>query len=538
MATTTKGHSFSRTRGVCIVGVGLFCVSSYVPKLSITFSLIVIFSLPINSHSSLLLAHILSCLLVYKYTLRLNMSSSNDRGIDELDQSALQMERIEAYMKIIAESQLTNANTLKLLAEQRSLTEKPLSAPPARASPSNSRVSDREESSRPVKRARNESGKLDSEASSMPPQNKCRRTIAGSKGLSALSPNCGGTSTVKTSSGGKLSAGPRSDRNIPGNMKNYDSSTDLSDDSSSVYSEHEANSDAKSDPSRTMNAEINKVIVNRTEGRDKLREGTSVDRSIDQSDDIENLQRALLDDQSESGKAEFPVIGSHSDPTWEPSEKVMKWYTRVADIELAASDVKEIKTQFTPPEPIAAHFSPPLVPPIIWNNIKSDCPDAYKQSALCKSQELIFAGIAPLLDALEKSDDQVVKNNVATSIQLLCTANLKLNRFRRALLSPLIKNEYRKSMLSAPITHNSLFGSSFDKCAEDAIKEQSNSHKVLLSTSQAPTPKPRSQPNRQQFFRHSQVKPNFKRDGGYRTTRGRGRPYRQGSSGRGRGHFH
>jgi len=423
------------------------------------------------------------------------MSSDNIELVSELDPASLQMEKVEAYFKILAESQLANAKTMRLIAEKTSHLESTrLDLDPTHRkdsvigydAPSGSGL-------RRVKRSRSESG----ESFTSPIPNKKHRIVdsqSKDKDSSALLLKKG---AIAKNNSDEESVSQVSHRN-KGNMNQVhsDNQSDYSSDEGSVNYSNESDSQIE-------NAEFH------------------------------DLENAILRDSSPvNDNSDLPVIGCPSNPTWEPSKKALEWYRKVADIEIKYNEFNEIKAKFSPNEEISRDFTPPEVPPIISNSLKPDSSEMFKQNALSKSQEFIFTAMAPLLDVLKDSEDRSIKSKVASSIQMLCTANLKLNRFRRALLSPLIKNEYRKSMLSSPISHNSLFGDSFDKCAEDAIKEQSSSHKVLSNSSQKQSFKPKPSSSNTQFFRQNQSKQyprseissyQFRGRG-----RGRGRPYSRG----------
>ena len=105
----------------------------------------------------------------------------------------------------------------------------------------------------------------------------------------------------------------------------------------------------------------------------------------------------------------------------------------------------------------------------------------YKHRVAFKAQSFTYTAVMPLLSVLDSMDpkDTESRNKISTAIQLICTANLQINRFRRSMISPLLKKDMRKSLLSHPIRHDNLFGQDFEKCAEQAITEQSAKTKIM-----------------------------------------------------------
>ena len=76
--------------------------------------------------------------------------------------------------------------------------------------------------------------------------------------------------------------------------------------------------------------------------------------------------------------------------------------------------------------------------------------------------------------------DKTSQNKIIEAIQLICSSNLQLNRFRRATIAPHLKPELRKQVLSLPVTHNSFFGEDFNKATDNLIKEQSALDKIII----------------------------------------------------------
>ena len=65
------------------------------------------------------------------------------------------------------------------------------------------------------------------------------------------------------------------------------------------------------------------------------------------------------------------------------------------------------------------------------------------------------------------------------SIQLICSSNLDLNKFRRVMVARHLQPHLRKQILKLPVTHNSCFGEDFSKATDNIIKEQSAIEKVI-----------------------------------------------------------
>ena len=179
----------------------------------------------------------------------------------------------------------------------------------------------------------------------------------------------------------------------------------------------------------------------------------------------------------------FRVLGSEPSPSWVPPKKSMNWYTKIADIELKDNEVQQIEQDFSHPSAEEHHFIPPKFPNTIWDAVKASPSDLYKQRICYKAQNLNYLAIKPLLSVLETLDPKDTSNinNITASIQLLCTSNLQLNRFRRSMSATCIKKELRKSILSKPVKHDSLFGDDFEKSTDQAIKEQTTTQKLLAN---------------------------------------------------------
>ena len=250
------------------------------------------------------------------------------------------------------------------------------------------------------------------------------------------------------------------------------------------------------------------------------------DDNLDQN--LENLECLLMEqeeeDTSDSEDFNLPVLGKNDNKNWSPHPKVLNWLNNVIDRHLPDSILKEINDKFTPPDDIAHFFSPAKLPDSIWRSIKDNSFNAQKQKFLYNLQSSVLNSIKPILSVLPKIQDPNIKKDLSNSVQMICSANLDFNRFRRLLADPHLKQEFRKPLLKFPITHSSLFGEEdFDKSSEKVIKEVASSSKVI---------KPKSS---RTFFNKENSNSNFR---GSRGKPGvRGTPFRNRGRGghRGRG---
>ena len=129
-------------------------------------------------------------------------------------------------------------------------------------------------------------------------------------------------------------------------------------------------------------------------------------------------------------------------------------------------------------------FSPAKLPDPIWNSIKANTYDVQKHKFLFSLQSTLLNSIKPILSVLPKINDKNVKSELFTSIQMLTSVNLDINRFRRIMASPYLKPEFKKAILKLPINHSSLFGEEdFEKCSDKIIKEVNASSKLLKTRS-------------------------------------------------------
>ena len=247
-------------------------------------------------------------------------------------------------------------------------------------------------------------------------------------------------------------------------------------------------------------------------------------------DDLAALEEILNRDSSDQDSSshssdEYEILGGSSKPSWKPSEKSLKWYKEVADLELKKEVLDNIKETFKTADDLNSHFEPPKFPSSLWTAVQTSSADTFRLKSLYKSQENLYLAIKPLLASLDSSPKEVRKN-ILTSIQLIASSNLSLNRFRRATLAPHLKPEIRKQVLALPVSHNSFFGEEFNKAADTLLKEQSAIEKVLYKKPH----KPSTSRDRPQFKQNAR---NFDQPQPFR---GRGKPSQRGGRGK-RGNF-
>lgn len=209
--------------------------------------------------------------------------------------------------------------------------------------------------------------------------------------------------------------------------------------------------------------------------------------------DLETLEKIIMntDNEGEAEKGdesdssvEFETLGAVKVSSWAPSDKVMQWFLKVADMELKEADLEDFNASYSSSSSVAEHFQPPKLPDVLWSSVKTSLTDSYRLKSILKSQTSLYSALKPLLSALESLDSSHPSVKMITSaIQLICSSNLNLNRLRRTTVAPYLKPEYKSSILSLPVTHNNLFGSDFEKTTEAVVKEHSNSTKVLANTS-------------------------------------------------------
>ena len=205
------------------------------------------------------------------------------------------------------------------------------------------------------------------------------------------------------------------------------------------------------------------------------------DQSDKDNNDFDDLEQILMRSDNDSDDDEddvLEIMGDKKKANWSPSKKLFSWYEKVSDLELSKDILDSLKEEFLANEEIQAHFEPPRFPQPLWNTVQSSQSDLLKLKTLYKSQENLFLAIKPLLTVAESCPKEM-RPNILKSIQLICSSNLSLNRFRRLTLAPHLKPELRKQLLSLPIKHNSLFGEDFGKVTDSLIKDNSTIEKII-----------------------------------------------------------
>lgn len=177
----------------------------------------------------------------------------------------------------------------------------------------------------------------------------------------------------------------------------------------------------------------------------------------------------------------LPILGSQQVPNWEPPKEIWEWFLKVSDLELNETQISDLSDNFNAASDVAEHLQPPNLPDSLWQKVKTSKPDLFQHSSLFKIQKTMCLALKPLLSTLASpSLDDSARNNLATTVQLICTANLKISRFRRAMVSKHIRQNLRPNLFSQPVTHSKLFGTDFNTAADNAIKTQSSVNKVLF----------------------------------------------------------
>ena len=188
-----------------------------------------------------------------------------------------------------------------------------------------------------------------------------------------------------------------------------------------------------------------------------------------------------------SGSEEFdiPVLAAKPLHSWEAPKRSFEWFKRIADSELSEGDLEDFMKDFVPAKEVGKHFDPPKLPNSIWSRIKfqNSCSDElFKQRSIMKSQKFQTSALMPLLSVLEslKPSDPNQKL-VASAIQMICSSNLQLTRFRRTSVAKFVKSELRQPLFSQPVTHLHMFGAEENKSAKKVIKTQATSFSKVLN---------------------------------------------------------
>ena len=214
------------------------------------------------------------------------------------------------------------------------------------------------------------------------------------------------------------------------------------------------------------------------------------DESSEEGDPLDNMEDIInnedLDDSVNNQESEedsdnsddLKILGGPEEAAWVPSKKSLEFYLKVADLELNKDVIKDIESNYKADEEVEKHFHPPKFPTPFWHAVQNSPADSYKLKAINKVQENLFLAIKPLLKSLD-SVPKSVKNEITQSVQLICSANLNLNRFRRATIAPHLKPDMKRNLMSLPVCHDSFFGEDFNKTADSLLKEQASIDKVL-----------------------------------------------------------
>ena len=194
-----------------------------------------------------------------------------------------------------------------------------------------------------------------------------------------------------------------------------------------------------------------------------------VDQDSDQGSECEN---------GSDTDTPYDVLGVSKKATWSVPKKAMDFYLEAADIELKPDFISKLKEKYETDLEVETHFTPPRLPNSLWSAVQVSKADTYKLKTLFKAQENLYLSMKPLLDCLPNVNKES-KVKITEAIQLICSSNLQLNRFRRGTVAPHLKSEVRRQVLSLPIAHDSFFGEDFSKTADTLCKEQSAIDKMI-----------------------------------------------------------
>lgn len=187
----------------------------------------------------------------------------------------------------------------------------------------------------------------------------------------------------------------------------------------------------------------------------------------------------------------LPILGNNSTENWNLSESTLDWFKKVADLELKEEEISEIDKLYTPAEDIKSEFLPPDIPLALWNKMKNNNSEYYKQKSLLRAQKLNCMALKPILTVLDRMDNADPNVPIlASAIQLMCCANLQIGKTRRSATARHVRNDLRGNLFSNPVSHTNLFGMEFDSATEQAVKSSNSLQKLL-----APARKPFIKPN-------------------------------------------
>ena len=214
---------------------------------------------------------------------------------------------------------------------------------------------------------------------------------------------------------------------------------------------------------------------------------SSAEDNEESENEMDHLEREMLKDDEDGNQEEndesdndeeFNYIGGTPPAKWTPSARSLKLYLKVANIELKKDELDKIQDEFKTEPDLDPHFNPPRFPQSLWSAVQGSSSDLFKLKFLFRTQENLYLAIKPLLASLDSCPKEI-QDNIIKSIQLICSANLNLNRFRRFTIAYHLKPELKKQILSIPVQHDSFFGDDFAKVSDSIIKEQTALDKII-----------------------------------------------------------
>lgn len=179
----------------------------------------------------------------------------------------------------------------------------------------------------------------------------------------------------------------------------------------------------------------------------------------------------------------LPIIGKNDTQNWNISEETLSWFKTVADLDLKDEEITEIEKPFSPVEELRPHFTPPEIPPVLWSKLKNNNAEYFKQKSLLRAQKLNCSGLKPILSVIDNMDPaDPNRSMLASAVQLIACSNLQISRTRRSATAKHVRADLRSNLFSNQVTHQNLFGSSFDTVSEQAVKTSSSIQKLLVHT--------------------------------------------------------
>ena len=116
-----------------------------------------------------------------------------------------------------------------------------------------------------------------------------------------------------------------------------------------------------------------------------------------EDDDLQILENIInehesekVDSENEASDDEFEVMGQIPKANWVPSEKIIEWYLKVADLELSKEVITTIQDDFKAEGEIDSHFQPPKFPDPLWSAVNSSSADTFRLKYLYKTQENLY----------------------------------------------------------------------------------------------------------------------------------------------------